>query len=50
MYLKEFSETIVEERGSMCYLGKGECWQNEVSQTLTVSKGFCVEVLRGHLC
>lgn len=29
MYLKEFSETIAEERGSMWYLGRGEYWQNQ---------------------
>lgn len=46
MYLKEFSETIVEEQGSMWYLGRGEHWQSEVSQAWMVSKGFCDEVLQ----
>lgn len=46
MSLKEFSETVVEERGSMWYLGRRECWQNELSQTWMVSEGFCDEVLQ----
>lgn len=44
MYLKEFPETIVEDRGSMWDLGRGECQQNEVSQIRMVSKEFCAEV------